>query len=115
MLVIAKGSDEKEAGETSSRANQKVLRNVRARVFEISKARNPASPDPLGVSSYIDPPKSTTLPEDPFESLAQQEKIIEPPFDLRTLAMLIVNSRVHGPSIDAVTPNIAAYGHGLVP
>lgn len=55
------------------------------------------------------------LPEDPFTSLYGQGEIIEPPYDLFTLAIMPEVSSELGPAIDAMTVNIAKMGHRIVP
>ena len=61
-----------------------------------------------------EPGKSQALPEEPFFSLAHRGKIVEPPFDLLTLAMLRENSSELGQCIDAMTTNIDSTGHRFI-
>lgn len=55
------------------------------------------------------------LPEDPFTSMYGQGEIIEPPYDLFTLAVMPEVSSELGPAIDAMTVNIAKMGHRIIP
>lgn len=58
--------------------------------------------------------KSNSITEDPWNSLAAEGKIIEPPFDLLTLSMLREQSSELGQCIDAMTANIDQLGHRQV-
>lgn len=54
------------------------------------------------------------LPPDPFENL-YAEGIIEPPYDLFTLAVMPEVSSELGPAIDAMVVNIAKMGYRIIP
>lgn len=99
---------QKQAGERANAANHRALRQVRARVVEVRKNANGIT------SSSAKPGQSQANPEDPFVSLGQQGKVIEPPFDVLTLAMLPENSSELGQCIDAMATNIDATGHRFV-
>lgn len=58
---------------------------------------------------------SRSLPEDPFESFYNKGGIIEPPYDLFTLAMMPEASSELGPAIEAMVVNIEKLGHRVVP
>lgn len=58
---------------------------------------------------------SRSLPEDPFINMYNEGGIIEPPYDLFTLAVMPEVSSELGPAIDAMTVNIAKMGHRIVP
>jgi PBSX family phage portal protein len=58
---------------------------------------------------------SRSLPEDPFESFYGTEGIIEPPYDLFTLAMMPEASSELGPAIEAMVVNIEKLGYRIVP
>ena len=58
---------------------------------------------------------SRALPEDPFINMYNEGGIIEPPYDLFTLAVMPEVSSELGPAIDAMTVNIAKMGHRIVP
>jgi PBSX family phage portal protein len=58
---------------------------------------------------------SRSLPEDPFESFYGMKGIIEPPYDLFTLAMMPEASSELGPAIEAMVVNIEKLGHRIVP
>ena len=58
--------------------------------------------------------KSESLPEDPFEGIAREGRIVQPPFDLLTLAMLREHSAELGQCIGALEINIDSTGHRFV-
>ena len=58
---------------------------------------------------------SRALPEDPFINMYNEGSIIEPPYDLFTLAVMPEVSSELGPAIDAMVVNIAKMGHRIVP
>lgn len=58
---------------------------------------------------------SRALPEDPFINMYNEGGIIEPPYDLFTLAVMPEVSSELGPAIDAMVVNIAKMGHRIVP
>jgi len=58
---------------------------------------------------------SRSLPEDPFINMYNEGGIIEPPYDLFTLAVMPEVSSELGPAIDAMVVNIAKMGHRIVP
>jgi len=58
---------------------------------------------------------SRSLPEDPFESQYGDGGIVEPPYDLFTLAMMPEASSELGPAIEAMVVNIEKLGHRIVP
>lgn len=93
------------ANSTSNQANQSALRTVRARIIEI---------DTTKAAAKGEPGKTEVLPEEPFTQLAQQGKIIEPPFDMLTLAMLVEHNSELNQCIEAMETNIEATGHRFV-
>lgn len=89
-------------------ANQSALGHVRARIIEVdTKKAN-------GLTDGSNPNPSETLPEEPFSSLMQSGKVIEPPFDLLTLSMLSEHSSELGQVIEAMEINIEGYGHRFI-
>lgn len=58
---------------------------------------------------------SRALPKDPFINMYNEGGIIEPPYDLFTLAVMPEVSSELGPAIDAMVVNIAKMGHRIVP
>jgi PBSX family phage portal protein len=92
---------------TSNAVNKSSLRNVRARVIElpVKKANG---------SEKETPKPSNVLPEEPFASLMEQGRVIEPPFDMLTLSMLVENSSELNQCIEAMEVNIEGYGHRFV-
>lgn len=93
------------ASKEADQANKGALREIRARVIEIRKA----APQPG------EPPKSEAVSDDPFSSLTEAGRIIEPPFDMLTLAMLGEHSSELGQCVEAMEMNIDATGHRFVP
>jgi PBSX family phage portal protein len=61
------------------------------------------------------PGQSRTFADDPWGSLMAAGTVVEPPFDLLTLAMLPEMNSELGPCIEAMETNIEAFGHMLVP
>ena len=83
-----------------SASNKRVLNNIKARIVEVKKRQ--------------ELPQSKAINNDPFATLAEQGKIIEPPFDILTLAMVIENNTEMRPVLDALITNINGYGHRFV-
>ena len=59
--------------------------------------------------------KSKELPEDPFEQLIKAGQVLEPPFELLTLAMLNEHSSELGQCVEAMACNIDGFGHRYIP
>jgi PBSX family phage portal protein len=62
-----------------------------------------------------EPGKPKDLPEDPIEALTLAGDVIEPPFDLLTLATLPEHNTELTPCLDAMTQNIDGFGFRLIP
>lgn len=102
---------------TSNKANQRALRNVTARIVEINgqKATIVDITKANGLtSSTADPEPSEVLPEEVWSSLTQEGRVIEPPFDLLTLAMLSEHNSELGQCLEAMETNIDGYGHRFI-
>lgn len=84
-----------------SEANQKVLRDVKAKLFVVKKRQE-------------EPGKSHSIPQDPFHTLAGTGDIIEPPFDLLTLSMLPEHCGEMTQCLDVMSVNIDGFGHRFV-
>lgn len=93
---------------TTKKSNEFTHRAAKAYVVGVEK-RNPAM---VGTTT---PEMSTAIPSDPLSSLAARGEIIEPPFDLFTLAMLGEHSSELGPCVEAMEVNIDGYGHRFIP
>lgn len=89
-----------EANVSGNETNAKALSKVRAKVIEVTKDKDG---------------KTKTMPEDPFKTLADNNKIVEPPFDLLTLAMLSEHSTELNQCIEAMEVNIETFGHRFQP
>jgi PBSX family phage portal protein len=115
-------STEQVTTQKSASANQNAMRAVRARVIELSDFARDAGGNVVKVEkanaqgdSDADPGASTLEANDPFQSLTEQGRLIEPPFDMITLAMLTEHSSELGQCIEAMTINIAGTGHRFIP
>jgi len=87
-------------------ANQAALKRIKVRAIGVRKANADT-----GITPDVPAGASKILPEDPFQVLASEGKIIEPPFDLLTLAMLPEHSSELGQCIEAMMVNIEGFGH----
>jgi len=93
-------SIEKAANVRHSNENQKTMRKMNARVFSVQKSGKPG--------------KSQSIPQDPFHTLAAAGDVIEPPFDMLTLAMLPEHSGEMTQCVDTMKVNIDGFGHRFV-
>ena len=100
-----------EATKSGNEKNHAALGTVRARV--IGGPKDGATK--VDVTKAAEAGKSTVLPEDPFRLLADNGRIIEPPFDLLTLSMLIEHSSELNQCIEAMETNIEGFGHRYLP
>jgi PBSX family phage portal protein len=101
---------QRAATKSGAEANQKALtalRGVNARIIEVKVKKDMAQ---VGE----EPGASKAIPEDPFTALIDKGTIIEPPFDLMTLVMLIEHSTELGQCVEAYETNIDSYGHRYV-
>lgn len=94
---------------SSDQVSQKALRQVRARVIEIPVEKR------IDPSTKSDPNPETKTGEDPFYELEHHGRIIVPPFDPLTLAMLEEQSSELGQCIEAMAVNIEGFGHRFTP
>lgn len=102
---------QKEATKSANQSNKKALRKVKAIVIDVSKATGAAN----GITSgSTKPGKSEALPEEPFHALGHMGRIIVPPFDMLTLAMIIENNSEIGQCVEAMETNIDATGHRFI-
>lgn len=83
--------------------NRKVLRRVRARTVEIRKAVN------LGNAG-----KSNSIDNDPLYTLSEAGRVIEPPFDLLSLTLLLENNTELNQCVEVMEVNIDSFGHRFV-
>jgi len=102
-------SIEKSANASGSDINQKAMNTIRARV--IGQVDIPITKQ----LAKGEPGKSQAVPQDPFHSLAVKGTVIEPPFDMLTLAMLPEHSSEMEQCIEAMETNIEGFGHRYVP
>lgn len=102
--AVIKTLDPAVANVAGSNSNQKALRGISARIIEVKKSDDSTVPG-----------KSTSLPDDPFEALTKEGKVVEPPFDLLTLAMLTEHNTIMGQCVEAMEQNIDGFGYRFVP
>jgi PBSX family phage portal protein len=101
-------SKQREAAGAANTTNKRVLRHVRALVIDVKKRAN-------GITdTTADPGTSEVLPEEPFSALGNTGRVIIPPFDMLTLAMLPENSSELNQCIETMETNIEATGHRYV-
>lgn len=93
----------------ASGTNQRAMTGVRARVIEVPITKANGITD-----SSAEPGKSEALSDDPFSLLTQQGRIVQPPFDMLTLAMLPEHSSELGQCVEAMETNIDVTGHRFV-
>lgn len=98
---------EKAMNASGAAANQKAMGKIRAKIIgqvdiPVTKAKG-------------EPGASTAVPQDPFHSLSVKGTVIEPPFDMLTLAMLPEHSTEMEQCIEAMEINIEGFGHRMVP
>lgn len=94
-----------EITKNSAKHNQQA---VRALVFKVDPSKT------VSLKAEF-PGKQKDLPEDPIEALTLAGDIIEPPFDLLTLATLPEHNTELTPCLDAMTQNVDGFGFRLVP
>jgi PBSX family phage portal protein len=102
---------QRAAAAHSNTVNKRALNKVRALVIDVRKGTgaNGRSDDP-----NIKPGQTEALPEEPFSALGHKGRVILPPFDLLTLAMLPENSSELNQCIEAMETNIEATGYRFV-
>jgi PBSX family phage portal protein len=93
-----------QANRSGNRANRSALQTIRARVIEVRKQNGLTD-------STAEPGKSEVAPDDPFHELIGSGNVVEPPFDMLTLAMLAEHNTELGQCVDAMEVNIAGTGH----
>lgn len=96
-----------EVNKSYNSANTKALTTmVGARVIEV---------DEESIKKEKGAGKTNAAPHDPFRVLAADGKIVEPPFDMLTLAMLPEHNTELGPVVEAMEVNIEGFGHRFIP
>lgn len=84
-----------------SDVNKRVLQKIKAQVIGVKKQKGSSN-------------QSQSIDNNPFLRMLDKERIIEPPFDILTLAMLIENNTEMRPVLDALIVNISGFGHRFV-
>lgn len=97
--------------ETMARGLKSNRRAVRALVIPLDRGKI------LPISKQVEDKtgQSKELPEDPWDVLAREGDIVEPPFDLLTLSLLPEHSTEMGQCIEAMVSNIDGFGYRFVP
>lgn len=93
-----------QTNQSGNAVNHDALRTIKARVIQVNKQNGLTS-------SKEEPGASTVAPDDPFHGLIGSGNVIEPPFDMLTLAMLSEHSTELGQCVDAMEVNIAGTGY----
>jgi len=106
-ISIAK---QREVTQAANAANKRMLKKVRALVIDVRKGTGANGL----TTSDADPGASEALPEEPFNALGHKGKVILPPFDLLTLAMLPENSSELNQCIETMETNIESTGFRFV-
>ncbi len=105
---------QREATQTSNVATKRALNKVRALVIDIRKSGTGTGANGLTEAGDVAPGASEALPEEPFNALGHKGRVILPPFDLLTLAMLPENSSELNQCIETMETNIEATGYRFV-
>ena len=94
------------------RSDQRNRAALRALVIPLHKN----IPDPaVDIAKAGAPGQSKAITEDPFMALGHEGRIIEPPFDLLTLAMLPEQNTELTPVVETMEANVDGFGHHLTP
>lgn len=104
---------QREAATSSNEVTKRALNKVRAIVIDIRKGASSAN-GLTEASADIAPGASEALPEEPFNALGHKGRVILPPFDLLTLAMLPENSSELNQCIETMETNVEATGYRFV-
>lgn len=99
--------------QDSANSNKLNRQAVRATVIGLRKREIPTVKQLAQLEA--EPGQSKALGEDPFHALTEAGKLIAPPFDMLTLAMLPEHSTELNQCIEAMETNIEGFGHRLVP
>lgn len=102
-----------EATQHTARSNASNKRAIRALVIGPRKDDH-ATIETLKAQT-AEPGMSKELPEDPFQAMTLEGRLIEPPFDTLTLAMLKEHSTELGQCIEAMVVNCESFGYRFVP
>jgi PBSX family phage portal protein len=102
-------SEQRAAAGAANASNRRALSKVRALVIDVRKNGANGLTD-----SKADPGHTEALPEEPFNALGHKGRVIVPPFDMLTLAMLPENSSEMNQCIEAMETNIEATGYRFV-
>jgi PBSX family phage portal protein len=106
-----------DANASSNKATHRALRTVHAKVIEVNgqKATVVEITKASGLTDgKADPGESQILPDEVWSSLTQAGRVIEPPFDMLTLAMLAEHNSELGQCLEAMETNIDGYGHRFI-
>lgn len=93
---------------SNGKINKKGLQRIKARTVEIRKVVN------LGKAKKGKAGKSTSVNNDPLYTLSETGKVIEPPYDLLSLTLLLENNTELNQCIEVMEVNIDSFGHRFV-
>lgn len=104
-----------DLSEGSAASNSVNRRAVKATVIGIRKNKVPTAKEVIKADAEDEPGQSKQLAEDPFEALLRSGRLIAPPFDMLTLAMLPEHNTELNQCIEAMEVNIEGFGYRFVP
>jgi PBSX family phage portal protein len=116
--MVTESSPLRERADSSNSVNKSAAHNlVRARIIEVRKGEGSVKEQIQKQLAGLrdEPGMSQVVPEDPLMSLAAEGKLLEPPFDMLTLALLPEQSSEMGQVIEAMETNIEGFGHRFIP
>lgn len=101
---------------TAAEVTKRNANAIRAAVFGLAgirtrKQKEEQAPSAPGTSAG----NTQKIEDDPLTRLEREGKIVQPPFDVLTLAVMPENSTELGPCIDAMAVNIESFGWRLDP
>jgi PBSX family phage portal protein len=106
-------ADAAKIKETTANSNAANKRVVRALVIG-GRKEDSATIETLKAQA-AEPGRSKELPEDPFQAMTLDGRLIEPPFDMMTLAMLKEHSTELGQCIESMVINCESFGYRFIP
>lgn len=94
-------------------SNDVNRRAIKATIVGVRKNKVPTAKQLA--QQEAEPGKSKALGEDPFQALTEAGRIIAPPFDMLTLAMLPEHNTELNQCVEAMETNIEGFGYRFVP
>jgi PBSX family phage portal protein len=110
---------------TAAEITKRNVNAIRAAVFGLAgmrtkgtrgeRLRLQAEAEPAPSSPGTSAGSTQKIEDDPLTRLEREGKVVQPPFDVLTLAVMPENSTELGPCIDAMAVNIESFGWRLEP